>query len=732
MATREFLIEFDLRLKKLNSRLTNVQQRTSSAVTKIKNSLSSITAVVGGVAAAYKALDLSRQAKDIAKDGDEIRSKFNAVFKDMTDEARRWANDFASSVGRARQDVEKWMSTLQDTFVPLGFAREESARLSKELTQLAVDVASFNNESDAETIDAFTSAIVGNHEAVRKYGIVITETTLKQKALDEGYNKSFNQLTNLEKAQLRYKIIMESTTDAHGDAIRTADSLANREKRRDALLKDLSETIGQKLIPVFGLATDATIKFFQILTETDLDTTIRKLRELGLASKDIADLEAMNNIVKNQKEINDLSKKIKGEGGLFGFSGANDLESRLQRLKNSFSALANFNGFEAESKFNEKLRANIELLRDENVPLERKKSLLEATAESYKEHLKILGRLEGTSTTTDKQLKSQEFLVSRYEVEYESYMDIIMAIEKKNALIQENIKFQEILNSKVGAEAGTLPASGASNAPPKPGAPPSGFDLIAKDSMEKEKELLPEWYDSVVTFRMAAIDEETMKRIEANRLVFQAEFDASKQLHDERMSAAMQLNDAMFNALNPEGKSTLLSYLQQAINMGLRFSQIMNSINDSSDGSTNMMKGLAGLIPFVGSIVGLGSSLFGLKDGGGVSNRNGRLSYVNYNSMPKFSKGVRGIVPSKYPHDGLPIRVGAGEDLKVTPAGKVGEEAKLLSILISRVEALTATTAEKDYSVTVIPGEDDTRAKVIRNEKTKSRLDKQNFKVNDY
>ena len=70
-------------------------------------------------------------------------------------------------------------SSVQDTFVPLGFARGEAAKLSVQLTKLAVDTASFNNAQDIPTMMAFQSALVGNHEAVRRFGIVITETELK-------------------------------------------------------------------------------------------------------------------------------------------------------------------------------------------------------------------------------------------------------------------------------------------------------------------------------------------------------------------------------------------------------------------------------------------------------------------------------------------------------------------------------------------------------------------------
>lgn len=184
-----------------------------------------------------------------ASDAQETLSKFNVVFRDQAPSAARWADDFGNKVGRSTQDVQKWMASLQDLFVPLGFARDKAFELSKSLTELAVDVASFNNQADADTIRDFTSALVGNHEAVRKYGIIITEASLKQEALAKGITKNYAELTNLEKVSLRMGIIQRSSTDAQGDAIRTADSYANQVKRLSANWTEFQTNLGQVVIP---------------------------------------------------------------------------------------------------------------------------------------------------------------------------------------------------------------------------------------------------------------------------------------------------------------------------------------------------------------------------------------------------------------------------------------------------------------------------------------------------
>ena len=87
-----------------------------------------------------------------ASAAEETQAKFDTVFKELAGSANHWAEDFGDSVGRATQDVQSWMAGLQDTFVPLGIARDEAAELSKSLVTLAVDVASFNNTADADVI----------------------------------------------------------------------------------------------------------------------------------------------------------------------------------------------------------------------------------------------------------------------------------------------------------------------------------------------------------------------------------------------------------------------------------------------------------------------------------------------------------------------------------------------------------------------------------------------------
>ena len=185
----------------------------------------------------------------VASDIEESESKFNAVFKSESDAAREFANVLAGEVNRSAYAVREAMSRFQDTFVPLGFTREKAAELSEQLVTLGIDVASFNNELEPETMASFQSALIGNHETVRKFGIIITEVTLNQELMRMGIEGGTRKATEQQKVLARLNIIMSGTTDAQGDAARTAGGLENQFKGLTANAQDVANALGKSLMP---------------------------------------------------------------------------------------------------------------------------------------------------------------------------------------------------------------------------------------------------------------------------------------------------------------------------------------------------------------------------------------------------------------------------------------------------------------------------------------------------
>ena len=222
---------------------------------KARKSLSTVAGALTGVAVAAGAAALALSAtigKEVIKAGsdvEEMMGKFDAVFRENAESVEEWADSFGDDVGRSKFELMGFASTLQDTFVPMGFARDEGAELSKQLTELAIDLASFNNEAEPETIASLQSALVGNHETMRKYGVIITQATLGQELMNMGIADGVRSATEQQKVQARMNIIMAGTTDAQGDAERTAGSLANMQRRLKSTMSEMMGEAGRDELP---------------------------------------------------------------------------------------------------------------------------------------------------------------------------------------------------------------------------------------------------------------------------------------------------------------------------------------------------------------------------------------------------------------------------------------------------------------------------------------------------
>lgn len=187
-------------------------------------------------------------ATKAASDMQETMSKFDTVFGSNAKSVKTWGDTYAAEVGRSKQQVADFLASSQDLFVPLGFDPRQAEALSKQVTELAVDLASFNNKLDVDTLRDLQAALTGSGEVMKKYGVVLDEAGVKQELLNQAIDPKM--ATNAEKAYARLAIILRGTTAAQGDAIRTSGSFANQMKALKASVMDAAVEIGSTLIPV--------------------------------------------------------------------------------------------------------------------------------------------------------------------------------------------------------------------------------------------------------------------------------------------------------------------------------------------------------------------------------------------------------------------------------------------------------------------------------------------------
>ena len=212
--------------------------------------------VVGGLVASglmikagQMALGFAKDSIQAASDVGEMKSKFNTVFKDLSSDVQNELGKFAEAANRSKFDLMGFAATFQDTFVPLGFARDEAAAMSVQLVELATDLASFNNLNTADVARDLQSALVGNTETLRKYGVVAQETQIKAKLLEMGLWDGKGAIDAQAKSMAILQLTIDGTADAQGDAIRTSDSFANQMVGLESATKNLKVAFGEGLLP---------------------------------------------------------------------------------------------------------------------------------------------------------------------------------------------------------------------------------------------------------------------------------------------------------------------------------------------------------------------------------------------------------------------------------------------------------------------------------------------------
>ena len=200
----------------------------------------------------------------------ENMNLFNASMGQYAAEAEKYATKVEALMGI---DSSEWMRN-QGVFMALtngfGVASDRAALMSKNLTQLGYDLASFYNssvEGVGGSMQKLQAGMAGELEPLRRWGYDLSEARLKAIALSQGIDKTYKSMTQAEKAQLRYIAIMQQSNLSMNDMARTLDTPANQMRILTAQIQVLSRTLGQVFIPVLTRVLPFVIAFARALTE---------------------------------------------------------------------------------------------------------------------------------------------------------------------------------------------------------------------------------------------------------------------------------------------------------------------------------------------------------------------------------------------------------------------------------------------------------------------------------
>ena len=263
--------------------------------------------IAATAAAGAFAVKLGVDAVNAASDLIETQNKVAVIFGESADSVMKFAETSVTALGQTETQALEAAANFAQLGKAAGLADEELVDFSTDLVTLSADLASFNNTSPQDAINAISSGLRGSAEPLRRYSVLLDDAALKAEALALGIYDGTGILTTQQKVLSAYEVILRQTTDAQGDFARTADGLANTQRILTAAVEDAKAEIGLGLVDAIENATSA------MGGSQGMAEGISKVgQEIALLTRGVG--SAISEIIELKDSFNDLNTEAKLTG----------------------------------------------------------------------------------------------------------------------------------------------------------------------------------------------------------------------------------------------------------------------------------------------------------------------------------------------------------------------------------------------------------------------------------
>lgn len=255
-------------------------QKLITSTEKYNASARKATTTTGKFTSGLKALNVAAVAITFRKIGhfiaqavtesnkyQEDLNLFTVALGQYAAEAQNYAEKVSDVMGI---DPAQWLrnqGVFNTLLTGFGDTAERAQLMSQNLTQLGYDISSFFNISIEDAMQKLQSGISGELEPLRRLGYDLSQARLEQTALNLGVKESVANMTQAEKAELRYYAIMTQVTTAQGDMARTLEAPANQLRILQAQLTQAARAIGNIFIPALNAILPYAIAVVQVIRE---------------------------------------------------------------------------------------------------------------------------------------------------------------------------------------------------------------------------------------------------------------------------------------------------------------------------------------------------------------------------------------------------------------------------------------------------------------------------------
>lgn len=309
---------------------------------KIGATVVALTALSNGIAKSIK----------LSNDYIENLNLFTVSMGPAAESARSFAEEVSELLGIDPSVWMRYQGVFNTIISGFGVATQKANLMSQQLTQLGYDISSFFNISVEDAMTKLQSGISGELEPLRRLGYDLSVARLQQEAYNLGIEKSVTQMTQAEKAQLRYYAIMTQVTASHTDMARTIESPANQMRVLQAQITMTARAIGELFIPILNKTLPYVIAFTKVVRRAA--EAVAQLMGVSLPSVDYGDASS---------GFSDLTGDSEDMAGSF-----EDADDSAKELKKTILGFDEINALKDNSDSGKK-KDDEDISGDFNVPL---------------------------------------------------------------------------------------------------------------------------------------------------------------------------------------------------------------------------------------------------------------------------------------------------------------------------------------------------------------------------
>lgn len=301
------------------SQLYREMNKAQRQLKGFKRGVTSALSAIGVTLSVVAVGNFIRGTTQIGSSVAEVQNVVNVTFGRMAQDIEDFAQTAMDSYGLSELAAKKYSSTLGAMLKSSKMAVGDAKDVSIGLTQLTADLASFYNLSTDEVFRKIMSGMTGMTRPLKDLGINMDVATLEAYAMSQGIGKSYKNMTQAEKAMLRYNYLLSVTGDQQGDFARNAHNWAHSLKTLGERWNTLKATIGRGFINVLQpIVTwlNAILKRVQVVAETFRAFTValfgdtQASKKTGAAASYIA--EALGEVADGYEDAEAAGKKAKG------------------------------------------------------------------------------------------------------------------------------------------------------------------------------------------------------------------------------------------------------------------------------------------------------------------------------------------------------------------------------------------------------------------------------------